>query len=170
MGSNKWLEEPETYYPDPVTLQNVLRWHVALMGKIDQIRKADRPSKGQKVMLIPMSEVTCSSDADKLYDRDRAFIRSLGYDAVAKIEAAMMLGRELYYRNRNGYSDYEQEIQDIGLENLEQWMDVFDIPASVDKGGNINLAIEYTLSKIPVFLQCYVTAIERGGVACISSR
>jgi hypothetical protein len=76
------------------------------------------------------------------------------------IEAAMLLGRELYYWNRNGYTEYEDEINQIGLSDLRKWMEIFEIPPTIGTGGNLEMAVEYTTSKITCFLQAYISKLE----------
>lgn len=158
--SQKWLQHPELFYPEPMTIINVIKWHIAIADKAHKaFREANKEAYAKN---IPhMSDFKRSTEADALFKRDRAFFEVLGYQNMVLAEAAMMLGRELWYKNRNSYSDYEKEIKRIGVHNLHAWIDVFDIPPTIEEGGNLKMAIEYTLGKNTEFLQAYIDAYEK---------
>lgn len=161
--SYKWLDEPEKYYPEPKTIANCIKWHIAISNKAEKIHQEINEDV-YKEMFIDVSKLKNSPEADALLERDQEYICSLGYTNVALIEAAMLLGRELFYKNRNGFSDYDEEINDIGVRDLSKWLDVFDIPESIETGGDLVSAVEYTLSKRTCFLQAYINELE--GSAC----
>ncbi len=156
----KWLSEPEIYYPEPQTILNVLRWHIAIMRKVNSMNSEINKDKCTGNQMMCLTEYRTSRQAAALFKRDRFFLGGIGYQNIARCEAAMMLGRELYYREHNkGYSEYDDEIRDIDLNDLDKWMEVFEIPPTIEAGGNINVAVEYTFGKIPDFLQAYVDAL-----------
>ncbi len=157
----KWLSEPETYYPEPQTIPNMIRWHIAITHKVYSLNREINKSIYDTGDHMPcLSDFRTSKQANALFKRDMDFFSSLGYQNIARCEAAMMLGRELFYRECNkGYSEYDDEIRDIDLNDLDKWMEVFKIPPTIEAGGNINAAVEYTFGKIPDFLQAYVDAL-----------
>ncbi|MCR5234548.1 MAG: hypothetical protein K6E53_11700 [Lachnospiraceae bacterium] len=154
-----WLEEPETYYPEPKTIRNIIKWHIVLADRVEAMSRADRPKSDIKG-LVAMSSIKISPETDRMFNREVEYFHTLGYTNVALIEAAMLLGRELYYWNRTGCTEYEEEIKEIGLRDLHKWMEVFEIPPTIETGGNLEQAVEYTLSKITPFLQTYIDYIE----------
>lgn len=156
----KWLDHPEQFYPEPRTIVNCIKWHIALTHKESALRKeANKHLQGKSFYCL--GNLNDSPEADAMYIRDMQFISSLGYINVARMEAAMQIGRELYYKKHHtGYSEYDEELSKYKLSDLDTWMKVFDIPPSIAEGGNIEAATEYTLGKIPDFLQAYVDALE----------
>ena len=157
--NNKWLTEPDKYYPEPKTICNAIKWHIALADKAEQMNR-EINHKAYKEILINAGALKPTPEADKLIYRDQQYIASLGYENVALIEAAMLLGRELYYMSRNGYSDYDEEIESIGIRDLKKWMEVFEVPPTIEAGGNLAEAVEYTLSKRTMFLQAFIDSLE----------
>jgi len=156
----KWLEEPEKFFPEPKTIVNCIKWHISLINKERAIRKEVNKHLQGKAFYC-LADLKDSPEADAMFVRDMQFISSLGYINVARIEAAMMIGRELWYKNRNkGYTDYKKELSEIKLSDLDAWIEVFDIPASIAEGGNVHLATEYTLGKRVDFLKAYIDALE----------
>ena len=158
--SDKWLQHPELYYPEPKTIINCIKWHIAVSDKASKIfREANKDAYSMDIPSV--SDFKRSPEADALYKRDREYFETLGYQNIALIESAMMLGRELWYKNRNSHSDYDKEIRRIGILDLHAWLDVFDIPPTIADGRNLKMAIEYTLSKNTEFLQAYIDAYEK---------
>lgn len=158
--SYKWLEEPEKYFPEPKTIVNYIKWHIALYKKAHEINR-EINHEAYKKELVCLADIISSPEAESLRKRDYEYISNLGYENVARIEAAMLIGRELWYKNRNaGYSDYDEELREYKLSDLDAWMKVFDIPPSIAAGGDNNAATEYTLSKRPDFLQTYIDSLE----------
>ena len=153
--SDKWLQHPELYYPEPKTIINCIKWHIAMMKLID--KKYGQGSTGVK----DASEIKISSEIKALDARDMNFFAELGYCNIARIETAMMLGRELWFKENKHFSEYEAELKTISIDDLDAWREVFEIPAYISEGGNINSAIEYTLGKRPEFLQAYIDAYEK---------
>ena len=133
----KWLKEPEKYYPEPKTLRNIIEWHCALASKSNT-----------------------NFDYDLLVRYEEDYFIQLGYKYVKLIECAMLIGRELYYKKLHGYSEYEDELGKYDIRDLASWCKVFDVPETIEEGGNLVMAVEYTLSKIPVFLETYIKAVE----------
>lgn len=158
--SDKWLQHPELFYPDPMTIINVIKWHIAIADKAHKaFREANKEAYAKDIPC--MSDFKKSAEADALYKRDQEYIEALGYQNIVLIESAMMLGRELWYKQHNGHTDYERELKNIGISNLKSWADVFDIPPTIEEGGNLKMAIEYTLGKNTEFLQAYIDAYEK---------
>ena len=158
--SNTWQQHPELYYPEPKTIINCIKWHIALAGMADKaFREANKEAYSMDIPSV--SDFKSSAEADALYKRDEEYFEALGYKNVALVESAMMLGRELWYKNRNSFSDYDDEIKSIGILDLHAWLDVFEIPPSIEEGGNLKRAIEYTLGKNTEFLQAYIDAYEK---------
>ena len=155
-----WIDRPDMYYPKPLTIINVIKWHIAVSNKAGKaFREANKEAYNKEIP--SMSDFKRSHEADSLYKRDKEYFEALGYQNIALIESAMLLGRELWYKNRTGCSDYENEIKDIGIKDLHTWLDVFEIPPSIEEGGNLKRAIEYTLGKNTEFLQAYIDAYEK---------
>ncbi len=157
---DKWLKEPGKYYPEHKTIIDCIKWHLALKGIYSRLFHEVNSEAYDVAGVACLSDLKTSPEIISLIRRDREYISSLGYAFVAKFETAMMIGRELWYKNRNGYTDYDEELSKIELTDLDEWMKVFHIPATVEEGGNIFLAVEYTLGKRPEFLRLYVEALE----------
>lgn len=161
----KWLEHPEQYYPEPKTIINVMKWHVSLERLIGRKNKElDTDSYEDGYRLRCMSDFKSSREIDDLYLRDEIFIKSLGYKNVALCEVCMLIGRDLWYRRRNGTAAcVEDELLDtIDIRDLKKWAEIYDVPLSVETGGEINAAYEYTFGKIPDFMAAYIDAVEKG--------
>lgn len=164
--NSKWLQHPELYYPEPMTIINVIKWHIAISDKAGKaFYEINKEAYGKDIPC--MSEIKRSPEAEALYKRDKEYIESLGYQNIVLIQVAMMVGRELWYKQHTGHTDYENELAHIGIDNLSAWLDVFDIPRTLQEGGNLSTALDYTLGKITEFLQTYIDAYGRsqeGGI------
>ena len=163
MIMNNWLEHPELYYPTPVTIVNVMRWHVALMqlaGQKNRELNAHLYKKGE-LCIIRMFEYKTSDEIEGLYRRDREYMQSLGYYYVAMIETCMLIGRDLWYRKRNGHAACvdNKTLDTISIRDLEQWAKIYEVPLSNSEGGNLDRAIEYTFGKIWQFMNAYIEAV-----------
>lgn len=157
---SEWLTAPDKYYPEHKTIIDCIKWHLALKGMYSSLFHEVNSEAYDVAGVACLSDLKTSPEIISLIRRDREYISSLGYINVARIEAAMMIGRELWYKARNGCTDYDEELSEIKLSDLDEWMKVFYIPPSIEAGGNIGLAVEYTLGKRPEFLRLYVEALE----------
>ena len=159
--SYKWLEEPEKFYPEPKTLVNVIKWHIAIKRISAKLSHEVNKDAYDEYRIACLSDIKTTPEMKALRSRDIEFGSSLEYEIVARIEAAMMIGRELWYKKRNvGYTDYDEELSKYKLSDLDAWMKVFAIPPSIAAGGNIEAATEYTLGKRADFLQTYIDSLE----------
>lgn len=160
---DKWLKHPELYYPEPVTLTNCMKWHLALDKLItDMHRKVNahlyEEEENGIPKLHPISEYRTTPEIEALRERDRQFFFSLGYLNVALIEAAILLGREFVYLKKCGDTQcIDQELlSSVSIRDLEKWAEIFDIPLTEQDGGNINMAYEYAFWKRSDFMQAYI--------------
>lgn len=157
---DKWLKEPHKYYPEPKTLLNVMKWHCAIMELYSKAYHEINEDKYDDLGVACLSDLVTSPEVDALFDRDEKYMLSLGYDNIKRIEAAMLIGREMFYTKRCGFSEYDEEMEKYSLRDLDKWCEVFEVPLSIAEGGDLGLATEYTLSKKPIFLQTYIKAVE----------
>ena len=155
----KWMEQPERFFPAPKTIVNCIKWHIVLSDKANKIHREVNREAYEKTFIC-LTDLKPSPESDKLIDRDREYISSLVYQNVVLTEAAMLLGRELWIQKRRGSSEFDDELEQISLRDLAKWAEIFDVPLTIEAGGNLELAVEYTLGKKCEYLQCYVNALE----------
>jgi len=168
INNSRWIEHPELYYPEPITLSNCMRWHLAL-DKIasDEYRATnshlyeDKNEAGVP-RLHALSEFRHSTEAKALQDRDKEFFMSLGYVNVALIETAILIGREFWYKRRTGRTANipDRLLRTVDIRDLKRWAEIFDIPLTEQEGGNIKLAYEYAFWKRSEFLQMYLDRLS----------
>ena len=158
----RWMEQPDKYIPKKLTIMNVIKWHLSLCSLMQSAsRKGNSPCYKEDLLDIPtLADFEDVPECDSLLQRDRALFMRLGYRNVALIETCMLIGRELWYQNYNDSSQYNEELAEIDITDLDRWMQIFEIPLSISKGGNLSLATEYTISKIPEFLQSYIDKVD----------
>lgn len=154
----RWLENPESYYPNDSSIDKAIAWYVALREKIRTLYNELNPIR-EGELILRLSDFKSTPKLDEMLRRGRDYLSSLGYDIVALIETAMLIGRELWFKKRCHYSDYSAELDSIGLKDLRRWAEVFEVPLSEEAGGNLDMAVEYTTSKRIDFLREYLTAI-----------
>jgi len=161
-----WLEHPELYFPEPRTLTNCMKWHLALKTKINERHRALNPSL-YEVEEDGFPRITSAAEwesaktdpeLDAMQERDRDFILGLGYTNVALIEAAILVGRDIWYKNHRGHAAcIEDDLLDqISLSDVIQWAAVYNVPLTEREGGNLARAYEYAFGKNIEFLQSYV--------------
>lgn len=146
--NNDWLIQPDKYYPPADDIVSIMRWHVALMDKAEG-------KSTSKSRVVDITEI--SYPPEVLIQRDIRFFMSLDYATIIKIETAMLIGCEIWYR---GSSQYQQELQNIPLTDLDQWAEILEIPLTEEKGGNKSEAVDYMTSKRAEIWQCYIDAVE----------
>lgn len=151
-----WLKEPEKYYPEPTTILNIIKWHCALGKKYNDLFKKDNKGRAKLGYMSDVQEPFTYWDMER---RDEQYLMSLGYDAARKIEAALMLGIEIYFKKKPERSEYEEEFKKYSIRDLDSWAKIFRIPELKD-GGDLRQAVEYTASKRHIYLQAYVDAVE----------
>ena len=163
----KWIDHPELYYPEPVTLRNCMRWHLALDELIDDAYRianaqiyGDQDSESSP-RLHALSEFKTSSSGERLRDRDRQFFLSLGYVNVALIETAILIGRELWYKDHSGTTATipDKYLRTISIRDLRKWAAIFDIPLVEKKENDIRRAYDYAFSKNSKFLRAYINRL-----------
>lgn len=160
----KWMQHPEQYYPEPKTLVNCMKWHIALMKRISERHRVINPRQDEDIpKLKDMADIKSDNESRMMQDRDRAFFEGLGYTNVAFIETAILIGRDLWYRNRNGSAACVEDktLDEVDIRDLKQWADIYDVPLTIQDGGNIRAAYEYAFIKNRDFLQCYIDRLER---------
>ncbi len=157
----KWITEPERFTPEHKTIIDCIKWHLAIKNKYSTLFQELNSDTYDEDGVACLGDLKTTSEIMFLICRDKEYISRLGYINVARIEAAMMYGRELWYKNRNGYTDYDEELSKIEISDLTRWMKVFHIPPTIEEGGNVERAVEYTLAKRGEFLQLYVDAYEK---------
>ncbi len=156
----QFLQHPEECFPEDNRIMDAIKWHLALMELIDRKRSELNPNLHRSGQPVPMGEIKISDEIRDLITRDRSFFSMMQYEEMALIEAAMMIGRELWYRKHHGFSDYDPELASTDLTDLDGWAEVFSIPLTEADGGNLTAAVDYTLSKRTDFLRSYVDAVE----------
>lgn len=169
INNSRWLEHPELYYPEPLTLRNCMRWHLALDEIAeDAYRKTNShlydDEDGDGIpRLHAMSEYKSSPEADALWDRDKEFFFSLGYINVALIETAILIGREFWYKQHSGRTACipDRYLKTVDIKDLKKWAEIFDVPLTEQEGGNIEMAYEYAFGKRREFLQMYLDCIRK---------
>lgn len=142
---SNWIEHPTEFYPPTDNIISIMEWHVALMKQID------KPSPKVWETVTDICEIQVNRDQIR---REEDFFRSLDYPTIAKIETAVLIGRELWYGER---SEYCNELKAILLSDYDKWSELFNVSLS---GGNIAEAVDYTLSKRPEIWQAYVDAVS----------
>lgn len=153
-----YLQHPDRYYPNTDNIISAIKWHIALMELITKKRVEKNPEPDRPI--VSMSEVRIDDEIRNLLKRDESYFYMLGYEKVALIETAMLLGRELWELKKSGYSDYLNDIETIGLGPLDEWAREFNVPLTEKEGGDIAKAIQYTTSKFSGYLQTYLDVYE----------
>ena len=145
MKNTKWLEQLNKDLPPKDDILAIMKWHI----KTSKLIEGEAPAPA---LVIDMTTVRYSQD--ELFKMDETFFRSLDYPTIAKIETAVLIGRELWYGER---SEYCNELKAIPLSDYDKWSELFNVSLS---GGNIAEAADYTLSKRPEIWQAYVDAVS----------
>ena len=148
MKNTKWLEQLNKDLPPKDDILAIMKWHI----KTSKLIEGEAPAPA---LVIDMTTVRYPQD--ELFKMDETFFRSLDYPTIAKIETAVLIGRELWYGSN---SQYQEELNTIPLTDLEQWAEVLSVPLTEASGGNIAEAVDYTLSKRPEIWQAYVDAVS----------
>lgn len=156
-----WMEQPDKCIPEKLTILNVIKWHIAIMHLMETKHREAQPELYAADMDIPtLADYGTTPETEALHDRDQRMFYKLGYHNVSLIETAMLIGRELWYQNYNNSSQYNDELSQIDITDLDAWMDVFEVPRSLADGEKLTPSIEYTISKTPDFLQAYIDKVE----------
>lgn len=160
-GEN-WEERPDLYEPKPRTVLNIMRWHVAIHKLIDQAYDEANPHLRGKVF-YPMGQLKESDRADELYRRDRDFMYSLEYENFRLVEAAVLVGRDYWYKELTGAPAVAscQKMGRTSVFDLESWAKYYDIPPDTKHGGHLRNAIEYTTDKRSEIWEAYIKAAEK---------
>ena len=150
-----WIGDPAKAFPNPSNLVDVIKWHIALQDRAEELyRQANE--KAYQTTCPCLSDFRSCPEHDVLIKRDRDYISGLGYEMVAQIETAMLIGRELFYKERNGHSVYDPQLSKIDIRSLKEWAIIFEVPLTEKTGGKIDSAVSYALGKNKEFLQAYI--------------
>lgn len=154
----KWIDHPELYYPEPVTLKNCMKWHIAMQKLIREKERIVNRDCYTGDHIPCLADYKTSDEIDNLMKRDELFFTALGYLNVALIEAAILLGAEMYYEDHHDIG-CEEPLPDIDIRDLQGWAKYFDIPLSEAAGGNLKEAYEYAFYKNVKYLQTYINRL-----------
>ncbi len=127
---------------------------VDIKKELERLDQQNRPKDqaGNPKSWFSLNEVAypVSNQEEKLLHKEYDIMANLLYEDVIKIEAAMLLGRDLYLK---------EKLPRHPNTDIEFWIDYYDIPKSTESGGNKDMAISYTLAKTYIYLEKYYDTV-----------
>ena len=171
-----WLIHPDIYLPDPVTFINVVKWHLALDDMAENVyryyyeKKIGHSKRSARVCGISTDNALSLYESmrhpyyETLVSRDREYICSLGYQVVALIETAMLIGRDLYYIEKCGHpiDAEERHFDRLNLDNLMEWARVYDVSLTAGASHtDVTDCYYYIVGKKTDYLKKYIKYVER---------
>ena len=146
--NKEWLSNPDKYFP-PLTIISIMQWHISL-------EKLMNETEQKQDHIIDVSEI--GQRDQELMQRDKDFFMRLSYPVVARIETAMLIGRELWYGER---SFYKTELKTVPLTDLDKWAELFDIPLTEQSESKKSETVDYMTCKRPEIWEAYISAVKR---------